>query len=114
MFNEFDEQGGTKHQKAATSAYGTFETCQPALTMSTSGENRKSWADRQNDANDPKRKFTHHPWTVWPRRCHGMRAVEFMRKPPCSARVPDFSVQFVHSPFGVQSCTGVVAGLDES
>src|SRR3977135_500016 len=53
MFNEFDEQGGTKHQKAATSAYGTFETCQPALTMSTSGENRKSWADRQTNANDP-------------------------------------------------------------
>jgi hypothetical protein len=24
------------------------------------------------------------------------------------------SGQFLHSPFGIQSCTGVVAGLDES
>src|SRR5258706_16445169 len=34
----------------AMSAIGTFETCRPALP----GEDRKSWADRQNDANDPE------------------------------------------------------------
>jgi hypothetical protein len=38
-----------------TSAIGTLQTCRPAMTMSAPGEDRKSWADRQNDANDPFR-----------------------------------------------------------
>src|SRR3954451_21758665 len=50
-------RAGDRAHAAFTSAIGTFQTCQRGPRCPLSGIDRKSSADGENDAFDPKRKF---------------------------------------------------------